>query len=125
MSVHIDLSSGLPSNISEELEALVLMTPYDGASDSVALASRELFKRHIQNQSDVHSVFFETTTTDPNENSITSDFDFRGFAAVYASAAVGRVSLYKFGETINEQSCLDYMEREMSTDSWKKLGQLS
>lgn len=122
MSV-IDLSTDLPSNVSEELEALVLMTPYDGASDSVALASRELFKRHIQNQPAVHSVFFGATATDPNENNITSDFDFQGFSAVYASAAVGRVSSYKFGETIDEQSCLDYMEREMSTDSWKKLGQ--
>ena len=98
------------------------MTSYDGASDSVALTSRELFKRHIQNQTNVHGVFFQATTTDPNESDITSDFDFQGFAAVYASAAVGRVSSYKFGETIDEQSCLDYMGGEMSTDSWKKLG---
>lgn len=124
MSIH--LSSGLPSNVSEELKALVLMTPYDGASDKVALASRDLFTKHLKNQSSVHDVFFSGTSTDPLESKITgaSGFEFQGFATAYTSAAIGRVSSYNFGGMVDEQGCLDYMKGKMSSESWKKLGML-
>ena len=118
------LKIGLPANLSEELKALVLMTPYDGASDSVALAARDLFTKHLKNQPNVHSVFFSSEPTDPHESKITgdSDFDFQRFAAAYVSAAIGKVVQYKFGDTVDEQKCLDYMKGPMNSDPWRKLG---
>ena len=117
------LNRGLPNNLSKELQALVLMTPYDGASNSVALLARELFAKHLKGQSNVHGTFFPGVDPDPNEAKITnnSKFDFEGFAAAYVSAAIGEITLYDFGDTVDEQKCLDYMKERMNSDSWIEL----
>ena len=120
------LKRKLPTeDLSRDLEALVLMTPYDGASDSVATAARDLFERHVKNQPNVHDIFFKTdNAVDPYEVKITgeSGFDYQGFAAAYVSAAIGQVALYKFGDAVDEQKCLDYMKERMNSDSWQKMG---
>ena len=130
-SVIVTMSSGvaglkrkLPKELSSDLEALVLMTPYDGASDSVAMAARSLFENHIKNQPNVHDIFFTTNHADPNEVKITSDsgFDYQGFATAYVSAAIGKVAFYKFGDTVDEKGCLEYMKERMSSNLWQKMG---
>ena len=119
------LNRGLPANISKELQALVLMTPYDGSSNSVALSARELFVKHLKAQTNVHDTFFAGVDSDPNETKITnsSKFDFEGFAAAYVCAAIGEVSQYGFGGTVDEQKCLDYMKERMTSDSWITLSE--
>lgn len=118
------INRGLPVNLSNKLKALVLMTPYDGTSNSVALAARGLFEIHLKRQGNVHSTFFAGVAADSNETKIKNDsnFDFEGFATAYVSAAIGRVSTFGFGDTTDEQKCLDYMNGKMHSDSWRKLG---
>ena len=100
------------------------MTPYDGTSNSVAISARELFEKHLKSQSNVHDIFFANDEPDPNESSITNDsgFDFEGFAAAYVSAAIGEVSAFNFGDTVDENKCLDYMNERMTDETWRKMG---